>query len=184
MIRFFIIMVLVVVGDQLSKLWILENFALYDSRVIIPGFFNLTFLRNSGAAFGMLSDMPLLWRQIFFISIAAIALVTLVIMQRKMSKDSSWYTVCFAFIAGGAVGNVIDRVLYGSVVDFLDVYIKNYHWPAFNVADSGITIGVGIFLLLQIFEGEEEEKKAPPVKSKNDEKEEKGDVDLFSFSKD
>jgi signal peptidase II len=163
MIRFFIIMVLVVVGDQLTKVLILDNFALYDSKVIIPGFFNLTFLRNSGAAFGMLSDMPLLWRQIFFISIAAIALVALVIMQRKIGQESIWYTLSFSFIAGGAVGNVIDRVLYGSVVDFLDVYVGNYHWPAFNVADSGITVGVAIFLLLQIFEGEG--KKEPPQKA-------------------
>ncbi|WP_339136358.1 MAG: signal peptidase II [Candidatus Electrothrix sp. GW3-4] len=157
MIRFFLILVLVVVGDQLSKLWILDNFALYESQVIIPGFFNLTFLRNTGAAFGMLSGMPPLWRQIFFISIAAVALVALVVMQRKMGKENSWYTLSFACIGGGAVGNVIDRVLYGSVVDFLDVYIKGYHWPAFNVADSGISVGVGIFLLLQIFE---DEKKA------------------------
>ncbi len=160
MIRFFIIMVLVVVGDQLSKLWILENFALYDSRVIIPGFFNLTFLRNSGAAFGMLSNMPPLWRQIFFISIAVIALVSLIIMQRKLGRESIWYTLSFSFIAGGAVGNVIDRVLYGSVVDFLDVYVGNYHWPAFNVADSGITVGVAIFFLLQIFEKEGENKES------------------------
>ncbi|MCW5212557.1 signal peptidase II [Desulfobulbus sp. TB] len=159
MIRFFLIMVLVVVGDQLSKLWILENFALYDSRVIIPGFFNLTFLRNSGAAFGILSDMPLIWRQIFFISIVVIALVALVVMQRKMGRESIWYTLSFAFIGGGAVGNVIDRVLYGSVVDFLDVYVGEYHWPAFNVADSGICVGVTIFLLLQIFEGDGENKE-------------------------
>ncbi|MCI5167663.1 MAG: signal peptidase II [Candidatus Electrothrix sp. GM3_4] len=164
MIRFFIIMVLVVVGDQLSKLWILENFALYDSRVIIPGFFNLTFLRNSGAAFGMLSDMPLLWRQIFFITIAVVALVTLFFMQRKMGRENFLYTLCLAFIGGGAVGNVIDRVLYGSVVDFLDVYIGKYHWPAFNVADSGITVGVTLFLLLQIFE-EDGEKTTKSEKS-------------------
>ncbi|MGB5684376.1 MAG: signal peptidase II [Candidatus Electrothrix sp.] len=159
MIRFFIIMALVVVGDQLTKLWILDNFALYDSRVIIPGFFNLTFLRNSGAAFGILSGMPLLWRQIFFISIAVVALVALVLMQRKMGKENAWYTLCFALIGGGAVGNVIDRVLYGSVVDFLDFYVKGYHWPAFNVADSGILVGVTIFLVLQILEGDGEEKQ-------------------------
>jgi signal peptidase II len=164
MIRFFIIMVLVVVSDQLSKLWILDNYALYESTTLIPGFFNFTFLRNSGAAFGMLSNMPLLWRQIFFISIAVIALVVLILMQRKMGRESFWYTLSFAFIGGGAVGNVIDRVLYGSVIDFLDVYVGQYHWPAFNVADSGITVGVCIFLLLQILEGkgesEQKEEKA------------------------
>jgi signal peptidase II len=160
MIRFFIIMLLVVVGDQLSKLWILENYALYDSTVIIPGFFNLTFLRNTGAAFGMLSGMPLLWRQIFFITIAVVALVAIIFMQRKMGRESIWYTLALSFIGGGAVGNVIDRVLYGSVIDFLDVYISTYHWPAFNVADSGITVGVCIFLVLQFLEDDEGEKEA------------------------
>jgi len=159
MIRFFIIMALVVVGDQLSKLWILENFALYDSTAVIPGFFNLTFLRNSGAAFGMLSDMPLLWRQIFFISIAVVALVALIVMQRKMGRENIWYTLALSFIGGGAVGNVIDRVRDGSVVDFLDVYIGKYHWPAFNVADSGIFVGVTIFLVLQLLEGDGETKE-------------------------
>ncbi|CAK8724837.1 Lipoprotein signal peptidase [Candidatus Electrothrix laxa] len=160
MIRFFIIMALVVVGDQLSKLWILDNYALYESTVVIPGFFNLTFLRNTGAAFGILSDMPLLWRQIFFISIAVVALVALIIMQRKMGRENIWYTLALSFIGGGAIGNVIDRVLYGSVIDFLDVYIGKYHWPAFNVADSGIVVGVTIFLVLQILEGDGETKES------------------------
>ena len=160
MIRFFIIMVLVVVGDQLSKLWVLDNFLLYESREIIPGFFNLTFLRNTGAAFGILSGMPLFWRQIFFVTIAVLALIVLIMMHRKMGRKTFLYPLSFALIGGGAVGNVIDRVLYGSVVDFLDFYVKGYHWPAFNVADSGITVGVGIFLVLQVFEGEEEKKKA------------------------
>ncbi|MCI5125483.1 MAG: signal peptidase II [Candidatus Electrothrix sp. AR5] len=159
MIRFFIIMALVVVGDQLSKLWILDNYALYESTAVIPGFFNLTFLRNSGAAFGMLSDMPLLWRQIFFISIAVVALVALIVMQRKMGRENIWYTLALSFIGGGAIGNVIDRVLYGSVIDFLDVYIGKYHWPAFNVADSGIVVGVTIFLVLQILEEDGETKE-------------------------
>ncbi|MCI5144979.1 MAG: signal peptidase II [Candidatus Electrothrix sp. AR3] len=159
--RFFIIMVLIVVGDQLSKSWILDNYALYESTTLIPGFFNFTFLRKSGAAFGMLSGMPLLWRQIFFIGVAVIALVVLILMQRNMGRESFWYTLSFAFIGGGAVGNVIDRVRYGSVIDFLDVYIGKYHWPAFNVADSGITVGVCIFLVLQFLEDDEGEKEKP-----------------------
>lgn len=155
MIPLFLIMALVVASDQLSKLWILKHFALYESLPVIPGFFNLTYLRNSGAAFGMLRNMPEAWRQMFFISIALVALIVLLIMQRKIGREHFWYTVSFALIGGGAVGNLIDRLLYGSVVDFLDVYIGTRHWPAFNVADSGITVGAGIFLLVQFLEERE-----------------------------
>ncbi|MCI5157878.1 MAG: signal peptidase II [Candidatus Electrothrix sp. AUS1_2] len=159
MIRFFIILLLVVVSDQLTKLWIVDNYALYESTMVIPGFFNLTSLRNTGAAFGILSGMPLFWRQIFFVTIAVLALIVLIMMHRRMGQKTFLYPLSFALIGGGAVGNVIDRVLYGSVVDFLDFYVKGYHWPAFNVADSAITVGVGIFLVLQIFEKEEKEEK-------------------------
>lgn len=163
MIRFFLVMTLVVVSDQLSKLWVLENFALYESTVVIPNLFNLTFLRNTGAAFGMLADLPPLWRQAFFVSIALVAVIVIVLMQRKLGRQNFWYTVSLAFVSGGAVGNLIDRVLYGSVVDFLDVYIGKYHWPAFNVADSGITVGVGIFLLLQFLEESAEKQQKAAV---------------------
>ena len=152
MFRFFAIILLVVVCDQLSKLWILQNFALYDSTVIIPGLFNLTFLRNTGAAFGMFAGQAVWWRQLFFIGVAVIALVVILFMHRKLGPQNSMYTISLALIGGGAIGNLIDRVLYGSVIDFLDVYIGSHHWPAFNVADSAITVGVCIFLLTQFLE--------------------------------
>jgi len=151
-IKFFVLVLLVVVCDQVSKLWILQNYELYDSTVIIPGLFNLTFLRNTGAAFGMFAGHPSWWRQLFFIGIAIIALVVILVFQRKLGRQNSLYTISLAFIGGGAVGNLIDRVLYGSVIDFLDVYIGSHHWPAFNVADSAISVGVGIFLLTQFQE--------------------------------
>jgi len=151
-IRFAVIILLVAVCDQLSKLWILDTFALHDSLIIIPGFFNLTFLRNTGAAFGLFSGHPVWWRQTFFITIALVALVVLFVMQRKLGRQNSWYTTSLALIAGGALGNLIDRIIYGSVVDFLEFYIGKYHWPAFNVADSAITVGVGVFLLTQFTE--------------------------------
>ncbi len=157
MIRFFVIMLLVVICDQLSKLWILQNFALYDSTVIIPGFFNLTFLRNTGAAFGILAGQPALWRQVFFITLAMVALVVIIFMQRKLGPQNSWFTVSLGFISGGAIGNLIDRVAYGSVIDFLDFYVTTHHWPAFNVADSGITVGVAIFLITQFLEERDKE---------------------------
>ncbi|MBW2328597.1 MAG: signal peptidase II [Deltaproteobacteria bacterium] len=152
MFRFFAIMMLVVGCDQLSKVWILQNFELYESTVIIPGLFNLTFLRNTGAAFGMFAGHAVWWRQLFFIGVAVIALVVILVMQRRLGRQNSLYTISLGFIGGGAIGNLIDRILYGSVVDFLDVYIGSHHWPAFNVADSAICVGVGIFLFTQFSE--------------------------------
>ncbi|WP_417908582.1 signal peptidase II [Candidatus Electronema sp. PJ] len=152
MIRFLLIMLLVVISDQLTKLWIVENFALHDSLPVIPGFFNLVLVHNTGAAFGMLSNMPLLWRQVFFVGVASTALIVMVLMQCKLGRQHPLYAVSFGLISGGAVGNVIDRLKQGSVIDFLDFHISGYHWPAFNVADSGITVGVGIFLLIQFLE--------------------------------
>jgi signal peptidase II len=152
MLRFFFIMMLVVISDQLTKLWIVENFALSDSLPVIPGFFNLTLLHNTGAAFGILSGLPLFWRQIFFVSIAAVALIVMMLMQRKLGNQHPLYAVSFGLISGGAIGNVIDRLKQGSVIDFLDFHLSGHHWPAFNVADSGITVGVCLFLIVQFLE--------------------------------
>ena len=149
--RFVMLIVLVVVLDQLSKLWIVGNFSLYESLTIIPGLFSLTYLTNTGAAFGILAGQPALWRQVFFVGVGLVALVVICFMYRRLRNDSTWYEVALAFIAGGAIGNLVDRVRLGSVVDFLDVYVGTHHWPAFNVADSAITVGVAIFLVMNIF---------------------------------
>lgn len=152
MVRFFLIMVLVAVSDQLTKFWILQQFQLHESLSVVPGFFNLTLLYNSGAAFGILSGLPLLWRQVFFIGISSIALTALIVMQYKLGPRHALYAVSFGLISGGALGNVLDRLRLGAVVDFLDFYIGKYHWPAFNVADSGISVGIVLFILLQFWE--------------------------------
>jgi len=149
-VRFFTLIFLVVLGDQLSKIWIINNFHLYDSLVIIPGYLSLTFLRNTGAAFSMLAGHPVWWRQSLFVSIAIIALLVLFLVQRKLGRQNPMYTTSLGLIAGGALGNLIDRLAYGSVVDFLDIYIGRHHWPAFNVADSAITVGVCFFLFTQL----------------------------------
>ena len=164
MLRFFVIILLVVGVDQVTKLWILQNFELYDSAVIIPGLFNLTFLRNTGAAFGMFAGHHDQWRQLFFIGVACIALVVILVFQRKLGRQNILYTVSLASIGGGAVGNLIDRIRYGSVVDFLDVYIGSHHWPAFNVADSAITVGVCIFLLTQFLEERQAKREQTALK--------------------
>lgn len=140
----------VIVADQLSKLWILSNFRLYESREIIPGFFNLVYVTNTGAAFSMLADVDSPWRHYFFLVVGIVAIIGLTAGYFIMRREGRWYTPAFACIAGGAAGNLIDRVRLGAVVDFFDVYIKDYHWPAFNVADSAICIGAGIFILLSI----------------------------------
>jgi signal peptidase II len=126
---------------------------------VIPGLFSLTYLTNTGAAFGILAGQSVWWRQAFFVGVALVALIAIGYMYRRMRNDSVWYEVALAFIAGGAIGNLIDRVRLGSVIDFLDVYVGRHHWPAFNVADSAITVGVTIFLVMNIFFGEKSEEK-------------------------
>ena len=143
----FVVAAAVVVADQLTKAWILDNFVLYESRTIIPGFFNLTSIRNTGAAFGLLAGSDGAWRPWFFGGIAVAALVAISFLFNHYSQKGRIFVYSLACIAGGAVGNLIDRIRFGSVVDFLDFYIGRYHWPAFNVADSAIVVGVGLFLL-------------------------------------
>lgn len=133
--------------DQLSKWWIRANFALYESREIIPGFFSLVYYTNTGAAFGLLAGESTAWRRLFFIAAALLALVLLTLLYRHVRHQGRLYVYALALIASGAVGNLVDRILAGEVTDFLDFYWGAYHWPAFNVADSAITAGVLLFLL-------------------------------------
>ncbi len=148
-----LLIALVIVADQLSKSWIVGNFAMFESREIIPGLFNFTYLTNKGAAFGLLNGNYGAWRQIFFVAIAVIAIIVLIIALRQL-KDQGWiYGAAIGLIAGGAAGNLLDRLRLGAVVDFLDFYYKGHHWPAFNVADSAITVGVSLLILQQILAG-------------------------------
>ena len=133
--------------DQATKLWISGTFALYESREVIPGLFNLTFVTNNGAAFSILAGQPALWRQVFFVAVNAIALICIAVFQHRLGKDSRLYTIALALIAGGAAGNLTDRLRLSHVIDFLDFYIGTHHWPAFNVADAAINVGVALFLL-------------------------------------
>ncbi len=158
--RFGVIFLLVVCLDQLTKLWVVQHFTLYESSTVIPGLFSLTYLTNTGAAFGILAGQPALWRQLFFVVVALLALVAIFFLHRKISAESRWYTVSLALIAGGAVGNLIDRVRLGAVVDFLDFYLSTHHWPAFNLADSAITVGVAIFLLVNFVHSKREGRES------------------------
>ena len=149
----------VVIFDQLTKLWIMNTFSPYEIKPVIKGVFNLIFITNTGAAFGMLAGEQTLWRQVFFAVVAIIALVVLVHAYREYRDRGMIYVSAIGLVAGGAIGNLIDRVRFGHVIDFLDFYIKKHHWPAFNVADSAITVGVAFFLLALWQEHREEPGK-------------------------
>ncbi len=149
---------LVIILDQLSKMWVVGHFAIFESQVVIPGLFNLTYLTNKGAAFGLLNGNYGAWRQIFFVVIAVIVLIGMIIAIRRLKEQDSICAVALGLIAGGAIGNLLDRLRLGSVVDFLDFYYKGHHWPAFNVADSAITVGVGLLVLHQIIAGRKQLK--------------------------
>ncbi|MBU0674534.1 MAG: signal peptidase II [Proteobacteria bacterium] len=144
----------VVVADQLTKLWVVGVFLPYESKEVIPGFFNLAFVTNTGAAFGILAGEQNIWRQLFFVGVAGVALVVLVGAFRQYRNRGALHVAAIIMVAGGALGNLIDRLRLGHVIDFLDFYYRTHHWPAFNLADSAITVGVGLFLLATIREPE------------------------------
>jgi len=147
-ILFLTIASLVILLDLATKAWILSTMRIYDSFVVVKGFFSITHVRNPGAAFGFLAGAPPLFRYLFFIAItvAAIALILYYLHSSRIEEPS--LVSALALILAGAVGNLIDRIRFGEVVDFLDVYIGSYHWPAFNVADSAITVGAGVLMAI------------------------------------
>jgi len=141
----------IVVIDQATKLSIMQAMRLDESIPIIPNLFSLTYIRNPGAAFGLLAGSSNAFRMVFFgvTSLFALALLG-TILFRLPEKD--WMgQLSVAGILGGAIGNLIDRLQYGEVIDFLDVYVDSYHWPAFNVADSAITIGAVLIIIDVLF---------------------------------
>ncbi|MEX2303207.1 MAG: signal peptidase II [Bryobacterales bacterium] len=132
--------------DQWTKALVAAAMPLYSSREIIPGFFRLVHTRNTGIAFSLLADSAPLVRNgiVPLVSAAAVALVVYLLWNSRTTAGKSHIGLCL--ILAGAVGNLYDRAAYGYVVDFLDFFIAGYHWPAFNVADSCITIGAGLVL--------------------------------------
>jgi len=136
----------IVICDQITKAIVDRTMSLYDSIQIIDGLFNLTYVRNTGAAFGIFAGSHEVFRRPFLIGVSIVAIGFILVMLRRLREDATGLAVALAFILGGAIGNLIDRIVYGEVIDFLDVYWSTYHWPAFNIADSFITIGVTITL--------------------------------------
>lgn len=143
--RYFWIAALVVVADQLTKVAALKYLTRHAELAITP-FLNFTLVYNPGAAFGFLSDAGG-WQNRFFIGIALVACAVIIYMVHRLGPRDRLVAVAFMLILGGAVGNVIDRLVYGFVIDFVDVYYGTWHWPAFNVADSAITVGAVLLVI-------------------------------------
>lgn len=149
--RLLIVAGLVVVLDQISKVIIFDTLPLYSTVSVIPGFFNITHIHNPGGAFGFLANHSAVWRHLIFLFISSLAIGLIIYYYHKTPKTHLLLSCGFALILGGAIGNMIDRVRLGVVIDFLDVYVGNLHWPAFNVADSAISIGITIFIYHLVF---------------------------------
>ncbi len=133
--------------DQVTKSLVLTNLLIHESKVILEGLINLTHVRNPGAAFGFLADAPELFRRFFFIIITSVVMIAVLFYFWQSRIYQTRHTVALALILSGGAGNLIDRIRFDEVVDFLDVYIGTYHWPAFNVADSAISVGAILLLI-------------------------------------
>lgn len=131
--------------DQITKQWVAQTFSYRETFEILP-FFNLTYVHNPGAAFSFLADQPG-WQRWFLTAVAIIACVVFTVWMKRTPKQNKVLGVGLALLLSGAMGNLIDRVLFGYVIDFLDFYIVNYRWPAFNIADSVIFVGAGLMIL-------------------------------------
>lgn len=149
MIRLFtpaVIVTIVVVLDQIAKAWIEAVIPLHGMVPVIDGLFNLTHIRNPGAAFGFLGAGGNGWRLGFFLLVAVVAIVVLSVFIYRTPPTDHLTRQAASLVLGGAIGNFIDRVWLGAVVDFLDFYVGRFHWPVFNIADSCITVGVTLLI--------------------------------------
>ena len=136
------LLVVIIILDQGSKLMVDQTMPLNYSIPVIENLFNLTYIRNTGAAFGIFAGSSAVLRQPFLILFSLLAIGFILMMLRRLPEAEKGLMVALSFVLGGAVGNLIDRLLYGEVIDFLDFYWSRFHWPAFNFADSFITVGV------------------------------------------
>lgn len=156
---FLLTVAVLIVIDQVTKYFIHTGMALHETIPVIPGFFSITYIRNPGAAFGFLAGASPTFRYVFFIGVTLAAIGLILHYLRTYAADDQLLTISLGMILSGAVGNLIDRVRFGEVIDFLDVYLGTSHWPAFNVADSAISVGAFILFIHLI-----RQKKTAPTR--------------------
>jgi len=147
-VRSAIIILLVVILDRVSKLYIRASYAPWDVTVVIPRIFNIVHAENPGAAFSMLAEAPAIVRAVLLVGVSVVVMTIVGVMLWRLPKNASWLmATSLALVFGGAFGNLLDRVFRGSVTDFVQVFIGSYEFPAFNVADSAITVGAALLVL-------------------------------------
>ena len=152
-----LISVVVFALDQWTKHWILANYSLGYSQELLP-FFNLVHVHNYGAAFSFLSDQPG-WQRWFLLIVTSVISIVLLVWVTRLKQHQKLLAMALVLILGGAFGNLYDRAVYGYVVDFIDWHYAGYHWPAFNIADAGISCGAVLLIIDTIINGEESSKK-------------------------
>jgi signal peptidase II len=156
------IVVVVVVLDQLTKAWVQRSIGVHESRSIVDGFLSLTHGRNPGIAFGVLSEGSLPFQALALTLLGLVAVVALSVYALRVPRVHRLRLVALSLVIGGAVGNLIDRIRYGSVVDFIHVYWRTHEWPDFNVADSAISVGVMLLVLESLFAPRGAKEITPP----------------------
>jgi len=149
---FFVSGVLIVM-DQYTKLMVSLHIPLNYSVKVVEDFFNLTHIRNSGVAFGLFASQQSEYKALMFIAISTIAIIAILVIFHQTPKEKKMVQTGLILIFSGAIGNLIDRILHGEVIDFVDFFINRHHFPAFNIADSCITVGV-IMMVIDLFFGE------------------------------
>lgn len=147
---------IVILLDQVTK-QVAEHYLAFQVPVAVIPFFNFTLSYNEGAAFSFLNDAGG-WQRWFFVVLALIVSVVIVFWIKRLESTDRWVAIALAMILGGAIGNVIDRVLFGHVIDFIHLYYKQWSWPIFNIADSAISIGVAVLLIDGFFGGRKEKQ--------------------------
>lgn len=145
MLKYLWLSLAIIIADQISKTVMVNWLDLYERVAVLP-FFNLTLAHNTGAAFSFLAGAGG-WQRWFFVALAVVISLVLVIWLKRLAQTAKLEAISLALIIGGAIGNVIDRLVYGYVIDFLDVYVGTYHWPAFNIADSAICVGAVLLII-------------------------------------
>jgi len=150
----------IIIPDQITKAVIQQRYVLWDTDPVIPGFFNLVHVLNKGAAFGFLNQPDTNWQIWFFVAVTIFAVGFIYYLLTTADHGDKFFIWGLGLVLGGALGNLIDRIRFGFVVDFLDFYVGPYHWPAFNVADIAISCGA-FYVIISMYMKNKREQKAP-----------------------